>query len=121
MGFQKQERGKCPSCNGLGVWTIESRKATHGQRRRKECSLCGHRFTTYEISSEDYAKYDHFLYMHEELCKRLGTFQAQPMMQDKIKCTTCHYNNGYECSFDFPEYNTSDSSDCNHYELETSV
>ena len=121
MTFQKQERGKCPSCNGLGVWTIRSRAVTHGQRRRKECRLCGYRFTTYEISSEHYAKYDHFLYMHEELCKRLGTFEVKPAAQDKITCITCAHNKGDACDYDFPEYNTPDSSDCIHYEFETSV
>ncbi len=39
----------CPRCNSPSS-TLETRKADGGAalRRRRECSSCGHRFTTYE-------------------------------------------------------------------------
>jgi transcriptional repressor NrdR len=40
----------CPNCTYEGTKVKESRKAEEGAsvRRRRECSSCGHRFTTYE-------------------------------------------------------------------------
>lgn len=39
----------CPHCDSATA-ILETRKAEHGAalRRRRECSSCGHRFTTYE-------------------------------------------------------------------------
>ncbi len=38
----------CPRCDS-STGTLETRKAEGGSvRRRRECSACGHRFTTYE-------------------------------------------------------------------------
>jgi transcriptional repressor NrdR len=41
---------KCGQCNGDDTKVIESRDVDTGQavRRRRACTLCGHRFTTYE-------------------------------------------------------------------------
>ncbi len=41
---------KCGQCNGGDTKVIESRDvdASHAVRRRRECSRCGYRFTTYE-------------------------------------------------------------------------
>jgi len=40
----------CPSCNATDTRVIDSRPAENGIsiRRRRECDVCGHRFTTYE-------------------------------------------------------------------------
>jgi transcriptional repressor NrdR len=40
---------ECPVCQ-QGTRVLESRRAEHGAalRRRRECSACGHRFTTFE-------------------------------------------------------------------------
>jgi transcriptional repressor NrdR len=43
-------RVRCPNCTSDGTKVKESRRAEEGAsvRRRRECSSCGHRFTTYE-------------------------------------------------------------------------
>jgi hypothetical protein len=118
MGFQKLKLPDCPRCGKSAVRVLESKKAQHGQRRRKECEECKHRFTTYEIPSETYVKYEHFLYLHQQLSKLIrGSVvdQTQSKMPE-IKCSTCSYNTNDNCSFDFPEYDTSESFDCNHYD-----
>ena len=40
----------CPSCNATDTSVIDSRPAESGRsiRRRRECDVCDHRFTTYE-------------------------------------------------------------------------
>lgn len=42
----------CPFCSATDTRVIDSRLATEGDqvRRRRECPLCGERFTTYEIA-----------------------------------------------------------------------
>ena len=39
---------RCPYCDHAESRVIDSRDAVDGIRRRRECSLCGLRFTTYE-------------------------------------------------------------------------
>ncbi|MFO8010362.1 MAG: transcriptional regulator NrdR [Dehalococcoidia bacterium] len=39
---------KCPYCGHDDSRVIDSRSAEQGIRRRRECSACGERFTTYE-------------------------------------------------------------------------
>ena len=44
----------CPKCGfGYGI-VIEARKTGVAKRRRRECSGCGYRFTTYEMLDGDY-------------------------------------------------------------------
>lgn len=47
---------KCPRCNALGLTCKDSRPNGETIRRRRRCLNCGYRFTTYEISAEDYRK-----------------------------------------------------------------
>ncbi|MBI4538697.1 MAG: transcriptional repressor NrdR [Gemmatimonadetes bacterium] len=45
---------RCPRCDGTRVRVVDSRTARDGRavRRRRECSDCGARFTTYEYVEE---------------------------------------------------------------------
>ncbi len=45
---------RCPRCSGLEDKVIQSRISRDGStiRRRRECDLCGYRFTTYEKVEE---------------------------------------------------------------------
>jgi transcriptional repressor NrdR len=45
---------KCPFCGGLDDRVVDSRESREGQviRRRRECSACGRRFTSYETIEE---------------------------------------------------------------------
>lgn len=40
---------KCPFCNYLDTKVIDSRPSDEKKRRRRECPVCGKRFTTYEV------------------------------------------------------------------------
>jgi transcriptional regulator NrdR family protein len=44
---------KCPEC-GAETAVIDSRPALGTVRRRRECTACGHRFTTREVNQEDW-------------------------------------------------------------------
>ena len=39
---------KCPFCNAADTKVIDSRPAESSIRRRRQCEVCGKRFTTYE-------------------------------------------------------------------------
>lgn len=121
MAFQKQPLPKCPQCGKPTLRVIQSRQAVHGRRRRKQCDACAYRCTTYEISSEHYARYDHFLYMHNELCKRLGQTTTDQTPTRENQCIDCSHNQGNDCAYGFPEYDTSESFDCTWYEQQTSI
>lgn len=45
---------RCPACTGLDDKVVDSRTADDGSaiRRRRECSSCGHRYTTFERLEE---------------------------------------------------------------------
>jgi hypothetical protein len=115
MGFQKQILPECPQCKQPGLRVLESKKSPDGQRRRKACECCNYRFTTYEVSADFYNEAQQNLIVVSKLHALLGgnALASQPMI---IKCGDCSYNQGDNCSFGFPEYNTPDSFDCNHYD-----
>lgn len=49
---------KCPSCNNKKSSVTNSRLSKLGNiRRRRECSKCGERFTTYEMDMMDFMIY----------------------------------------------------------------
>ena len=47
---------QCPRCKAYGLSITDSRPDGKTIRRRRKCLNCGYRFTTYEISAEDYTK-----------------------------------------------------------------
>lgn len=114
MAFQKQLLPECPQCKQPGLRVLESKKASDGQRRRKKCECCDYRFTTYEVSADFYNEAQQNLILVSKLHALLGgnALASQPVI---IKCADCSYNQGDDCAFGFPEYNTPDSFDCNHY------
>jgi transcriptional repressor NrdR len=64
----------CPRCD-FSTSTLETRRADdgHAVRRRRECSKCGHRFTTYERAVPDAL----------EVVKRDG--HRQPFDREKLR------------------------------------
>jgi hypothetical protein len=114
MAFQKQILPDCPQCNQPGLRVIESRKTHHGTRRRKACECCDYRFTTHEVSADFYNEAQQNLILVSKLYALLGT-GSLPQETMAIKCNDCTHNQGGACAFDFPEYDTTDSFDCNHY------
>ena len=110
----------CPKCVEQQLRTIESRSSPTSTRRRKKCGACGYRVTTHEVSVEFYNQAKENQILVDKFRKLLGA--SEPVIeQEELKCPSCKYNvNGDYCSFDLPEYNTSDSYDCNHYKLQPS-
>lgn len=85
----------CPNCKELGIKIMHTSVNGSGHRlRRKECMLCDHKFTTYEILSEEYNEY----------------FKGS---RDP-KCFECRHNIGKVCSLGLPEYMTKEAYDCIH-------
>ena len=115
MAFQKAILPDCPQCNQPGLRVLETRKATGGTRRRKKCECCDYRFTTYEVTADFYNEAQQNLILVSKLHALLGgnALASQPEI---IKCADCTHNQGDACAFEFPEYDTPDSYDCNHYD-----
>jgi len=118
---------KCPNCKENQAKTIESRTTSLSIRRRKECESCGHRFTVHEVSSEFFeeSKQNQILIFH--LRKMLGELPLNSGVESPPsgvsfkplnKCSDCQHNkDGCYCAFEFPEYDTAESYDCNHFQL----
>ena len=71
---------KCPYCSHLGDKVVDSRESKEGEviRRRRECLVCGRRFTSYE-------RIDEIPYM---VVKKDGTrerFDRQKLVQGLLK------------------------------------
>lgn len=50
---------RCKNCGSPKTSVIDSRRsAAFRIRRRRKCSNCNHRFTTFEISAEEFALFD---------------------------------------------------------------
>lgn len=44
----------CPKCGSGDTGVTNTRIETYACTRRRECNKCGHKFTTYEITKEQY-------------------------------------------------------------------
>ena len=85
---------RCFECNELSVKILHTSINTSNHRlRRKECTNCGYRTTTYEITKEQY----------DALNKA-----KEP------NCHGCPHNKGSSCDLSLPEYMTDEAFDCIH-------
>lgn len=57
----------CRKCGSENLYVMDSRKDGGRIRRRKKCSDCGHRFTTYEINASEFFKIERSLQLISEL------------------------------------------------------
>jgi hypothetical protein len=127
MAFQKTILPDCPQCNQPGLRVIESRKTGLSTRRRKQCDCCDYRVTTHEVSADFFEEAKRNLYLIEQLQKLMANqlltsgVESPPSgveFKPINKCSDCHHNvGGSYCTFDFPEYDTAESYDCNHFQL----
>jgi hypothetical protein len=93
----------CTECGQLALKVLESRITAHYRRRRKVCEACGAKFTTYEISREDYQLL--------EQAKKHGAAAPPPAPPEppaethRGHCSHCtHWQTRYAvCSMGFPE------------------
>lgn len=122
MAFQKEILASCPSCKQPMLKVIESRKTKESTRRRKECQNCKYRVTTHEVSAKFFQQAKNNAWLVWDILRLVHQNHPSPVLQftsaeATCKCNDCNYNiNGKRCNFDFPEYDTDDSFDCNHYE-----
>jgi len=47
---------KCPHCSWGGSTVLEARQTQQYKRRRRECPSCEHRWTTVEVTAEEYTR-----------------------------------------------------------------
>jgi hypothetical protein len=116
MAFNKKVLPICPQCKEERLITIESRASILSTRRRRKCDACGFRSTTHEVSAEffEQAKQNQTIVL--QLHKLLGG-EPLPLAIEETKCPDCIHNKNNQCLFNFPEYNTSETYDCNQFEL----
>ena len=130
MAFQKAILPDCPQCNQPGLRIIESRKTGLSTRRRKECECCSYRVTTHEVTADFFEEAKQNQILVAQMRNLLGAdlpisgVESSPsgVSPSKFKalnkCSDCQHNidNCY-CAFEFPEYDTAESYDCNHFQL----
>ena len=118
--FQQAILPQCPQCKENRLKTIESRKSKQSTRRRKQCTACGYRTTTHEVSVDFFEEAKHNLILVAQMRKLLGADLPIPGVSFRAlnKCSDCQHNvDGCHCEFEFPEYDTAESYDCNHFQL----
>lgn len=114
---------KCPHCGANKLYVIESKpasektKSSSGLRRRRKCSACNYRSTTYEI---DAARFRALIEIEKEMAKLVSAIQ--PLMNKAVvsqsvqtRCNDCIFDQGNQCSHGIPEYQEEDSYDCYYF------
>jgi len=109
---------KCPSCGSNKLFVLESRPASEGTRRRKRCSACNYRSTSYEI---DAARFKALIEIEKEMATLVSAIQ--PLMNKVVvsqstqtRCNDCIFNQNNRCSHGIPEYQEEESYDCYYFE-----
>lgn len=103
MSFQRT----CPNCGQPSLKVKECRKVNNlaAYRYRRVCSECGHKQTTYEVTSELIEEY--------KLLQRLNTAISQVLKPEgRESCTSCTYWSHGSCSMQFPEAGGPFARDC---------
>lgn len=95
---------------------IESRKEDQYIRRRKECSSCGHRLTTYELSAEYFEEIRHAKTQLNKIYKILGSVEGPSSTDEDVTCYTCIHMTGRGCQLDFPEAGGAFAAECSSYQ-----
>ena len=111
----------CPACKKQTAVTLESRSnKDSSRRRRKVCTECNHRYTTYEVSEEFYRAavlnqkaVDNFI-----KCLNLDRSSAVHDDSDVYACDDCVHMRSYGCSFEFPDAGGAFANECSMFELD---
>jgi len=84
---------------------------------------CGYRITTHEVDADFFEEAKQNQILVTQMRKLLGADLPIPGVSVSEfralnKCSDCQHNkDGCYCAFEFPEYDTADSYDCNHFQL----
>ena len=111
MAFTNQPLPRCPGCGDRALSIIECRRTKISTRRRRECSSCGLRLTTHEVSQE-------WFQAAEENARALAVVRsalAMPSPAVACLCEDCALNTGTRCSLNLPEYGCSEANGCPAY------
>jgi hypothetical protein len=109
---------RCPLCGEFGFATEESRKTREATRRRRVCSSCDYRQTTYEVSQVWYREAqrnrDIVSKLEEVMGSRYpgGTSKTRSF---KFSCSMCTFMTDRGCSFGFPEAGGDFATECSQY------
>lgn len=108
---------RCPGCHSQNTLnTIESRKVDFYVRRRKKCSVCDKRVTTYELPSEQFEDLKNSQVVLNNLKKVLEAGGLSTVTSRKPNCALCIYMDEFEgCTMGFPEAGGSFAEECNLY------
>jgi hypothetical protein len=111
----------CPECKETTLKTIESRlvDSDRVRRRRRACSHCGHRDTTYEVDEKFYREAREYgrVLGKIQMCltnKKLGDLEESVKKPERT-CEQCFHMSHYGCSFDFPEAGGSFAEECSMF------
>ena len=104
-----REPSKCPICSQRTFTVTESRTPgstkTYLRRRRKRCTHCGHKDTTYEITAKEYEEY----LVNKKLINKLKTTLNT---KEKISCHQCTHYYANSCRLEIPEL---DAEECSYF------
>jgi len=107
----------CPACGSRLINIIESRSTKNHHRRRKECTDCKHRYTTYEVSSHWYQEAQENARLRSALTKELAIAPAVSLVPSQpIPCGTCTHACAAACGFGFAEFGTLEAVGCVSYD-----
>ena len=79
---------ECPKCGSLDQRTCDSRTTGSGRRRRRICEACGNRYTTYELTEEDYKNYVKSRYVAETYVRLIRLMAETEELQVPIELET---------------------------------
>lgn len=117
--FPKQAT-TCPVCKQQSSITAESKpNKDSARRRRKICTECGYRHTTYEVSEEFYRTavinqraVDNFI-----KCLNLDRRSSVDDESNTHSCDDCVHMRSSGCSFEFPDAGGAFANECSMFEL----
>lgn len=111
----------CPKCKQPGLKVLETRLVENGtvRRRRRACTLCEHRYTTYEVDQDFYRKAKDSLIVLDRI---QSCFSDAPVggpektvKKPQRTCEQCFHMAHYGCAFDFPEAGGSFAEECSMF------
>jgi hypothetical protein len=112
----------CPKCRQQTCITIESRiNKDNSRRRRKECSSCKYRYTTYEVSEHFYKSSNLNQRRVDAIitCLNLDSTTQTTHDLSHASCDNCVYMCSYGCSFDFPDAGGTFANECSMFQRKT--
>ena len=119
MTFAAVSGRACPHCQTAeAAQVIESRTTRTGRRRRHACTVCGHRFTTFEIDQVTFdrlqADTQALARIRAALAITTTTHTPEPDATP-LPCETCCHGRHNTCDLTIPEAFTQQSIDCPYF------